>query len=99
MESERIYMRNSVICELHKISGACWTHGSDGKYISAALFENIKLWDYLENLDIGGRIVFKLILKHSFARIHYAEDRDQWRALVNNIRDLIRVILGCYNIF
>jgi hypothetical protein len=55
--------------------------------------EKQKCWwgrDHLEDLDVNGRIILKWILEKEGGKlwIHLAQNRDQWRALVNTIMSL-----------
>jgi hypothetical protein len=46
--------------------------------------ENLRGRDYLEDLDVDDRIKYKIRMKW----INMAQDRDQWRALVNTVMNL-----------
>jgi hypothetical protein len=55
------------------------------------LVGNWKEWDHLEDLDVGGRIILESILERGWGgldKIDLAQDRDQWRALVNTVMNL-----------
>jgi hypothetical protein len=54
-------------------------------------WESQKERDHQEDQDVGGWIIFKWILKMRWGGmdwIYLAQDRDQWRALVNMVMNL-----------
>jgi hypothetical protein len=48
-------------------------------------WESQKERNHYEHLDVGERIILKLILYRGMDWIHVAQDRDYWRALVNTV--------------
>jgi hypothetical protein len=44
--------------------------------------------DQLVDLDIYGRIILKWTLKNKVERINLADDKDQWRAVLNMVMNL-----------
>jgi hypothetical protein len=55
-------------------------------------WESLKERVHYEDLDVGGRIILKLILRdmgwNGMDWIERAKDRDQWTALVNTVMNL-----------
>jgi hypothetical protein len=54
-------------------------------------WEGQKERDHYEDLDIGGSIILKWILETGWCSMDWtdlAQDRDQWRALVNMVMNL-----------
>jgi hypothetical protein len=50
--------------------------------------ENLKGRDYSEHLDVDGKIILEWIGWEDVDWIHLAQDRDQWRAVVNTVMNL-----------
>jgi hypothetical protein len=56
------------------------------------LSENLKGRDHSEDLGVGGKILLQIVLREIRWKvvdwIHLAQDRDQWRTLVDTIMNL-----------
>jgi hypothetical protein len=66
---------------------ACSTH-REKRTAYRILSESQKERGHLEDQDVGGRIILKLIREIGWGdmdRIDLTQDRDQWRVLVNTI--------------
>jgi hypothetical protein len=63
-----------------EMGGTCSTH-------SGVWLNNLKGGDHLEDLDVVGRAVLEWIImklgRKDVDWFHLAQDREQWRALVN----------------
>jgi hypothetical protein len=51
-------------------------------------WESLRGRERFEELDVYRRIILKRILRKVVDWIHAAQDRDQWRAVVNTIMNL-----------
>jgi hypothetical protein len=72
---------------LDNTGGLCSTHGGDEKFITRFWWGDLKGREHAEYLGLDVRIILKRILEKEGGRcgwIHLAQDRDLWRALVNN---------------
>jgi hypothetical protein len=64
----------------------CSTHEGDEKFVPKNWSENMKGRDHSEDVGVDGRVILERISKIGWECInciHLAQDRDQWRALVN----------------
>ena len=71
---------------------SCVTYGGEEKCIQGFSGGNLKEGDQLEDPDVDGRIILKLIFERldggGIDWIDLAQDRDRWRAVVNAVMNL-----------
>jgi hypothetical protein len=69
---------------------ACSTNVGKGGMHIGYWWESRKEGDHWEGQDVGGWTILKWILERwdGMDWIDVAQDRDQWRALVNTVRNL-----------
>jgi hypothetical protein len=74
------------------IRRACSTYAGEEKCIYSFWWGNLREGDHLEGPAVDGRIILKWIFEKwlggSMDWIDLAQDRDRWRAVVNEVMNL-----------